>query len=109
MNHNSILSVCPDKVKRDERHSLLAGEDYEVTSVASMAEALQVTEQRIFGVILLDSHFSEDAANRSLLQSQGRILSLKFPLAPALLLNAISALMFSPRRANRWSTATAGM
>jgi CheY-like chemotaxis protein len=109
MNHNSILSVCPDKISRDQRHALLAAEDYEVVSVASMAEALRLLETRTIGVILLDAHFAKDEANRSLLQGKGRVLSLKFPLAPALLLNAISSLVFSPRRTNRWVTAAAGI
>ncbi|SRR5579872_2126138 len=103
--NNSILSICPDKLGSRERHVLLTANDYEVVSVDSVDEALLLLEERSFGAVLLDSHFAKDAANLSLLRSKCRVLSLKFPMEPTLLLHAIDALLLSRRQPNRQATA----
>jgi len=103
--NNSILSICPNKSDRDERHALLLAADYEVTSIASTAEAFLLLEKQVFGLILLDSCFAKDAANRSLLRDKGRVLALKFPLGPEVLLHAISSLVWRPKQANRRANA----
>jgi len=104
MNH-SILSICPKKSDRDERHALLIAADYEVVSVASTAEAFLLLEKQAFGVILLDSCFAKDAVNRSLLRDKGLVLALKFPVAPDVLMHAISTLVWRQKRTNRSANA----
>lgn len=100
----SILSICPDKLSRNERHALLTAGGYQVVSVGSIAEAFYLLELRTFAAVLLDSHFAEDAANLLRLRCKCRVLSLQFPIDPALLLHALNALLLSRQGANRRAT-----